>query len=183
VAAAGWFKYTRLACFSKPNCDRQLYRLIKRHQITRIVEVGIASMDRTISMIEVAQRYAGDTKVIYSGLDWFDARPPQEPQLLLKQAHASFASIGAQVRLVPGDPARSLTAIANSHPNTQLLLIACTVAEASLDATWFYVPRMLRPDSLVLRQQPDVNGVPSLVQLKIVELADRADRAAARRAA
>ena len=183
MAAASWFKYSRLAFISKPKADRQLYRLAKRHQIARIVEVGIRSIAQTTSLIEVAQRFAAEGKVAYTGLDWFDARPKEQTALTLKQTHAALQGSGAQVRLVPGPPASSLSAIANAHQNTQLLLIAETVTDHDLETAWFYVPRMLRASSLILRQRMDPNGQPTYIQISVSDLADRVERAARRRAA
>jgi hypothetical protein len=183
VAAASWFTYTCFAYFSRPKTDRQLYRLVKRHEIVRIVEVGIRDIERTVSLIEVAQRFAKDKKVAFTGLDWFDARPRQQSPLTLKQAHAALATTGAQIRLVPGAPAQSLAAVANAHPNTELLLVADSVADDDLAAAWFYVPRMLRADSLVFREQRDAEGQAAWTRLSIAELATRAERAAIRRVA
>jgi hypothetical protein len=59
VAAVSWLKYAYLAHFSKPRTQRQLYRLVKVHNVGRIVEVGIDSIERTAAMIAVAQRFAG----------------------------------------------------------------------------------------------------------------------------
>ncbi|MEX2317594.1 MAG: hypothetical protein WD669_10615 [Pirellulales bacterium] len=183
MAAASWLSYSYLAHFSRPKADRPLYRLVKRHQIGRIVEVGIRDIERTTSLIGVAQRFARDKKVAFTGLDWFDARPSHDSPLSLKRAHAALHATGAQIRLVPGAPARSLTAVANAHPNTELLLIAHSIAEDDLAAAWFYVPRMLRADSLVFREQLDAEGQPAWTRLSIAELATRAERAAIRRVA
>jgi hypothetical protein len=183
VAAASWFKYFRLAYLSQPKSDRQLYRLAKQHQFARIVEVGIRSLEQSSLLIEVAQRFAPEKKVVYTGLDWFDARSGEQTPLTLKQAHATLHATGAQVRLVPGAPANSIAGIANAHANTQLVLIASSVTDEELEAAWFYVPRMLRPDSLILRQRLSSDGEPSYAVVSVADLADRVERAARRRAA
>jgi hypothetical protein len=158
VAAASWLKYAYLAHFSKPRTERQLYRLVKVHRTCRIVEVGIYSVERTAAMIAVAQRYAGSEQVAYTGLDWFDSRSDDLPQLTLKQAHRELQATGATVRLVPGDPARSVGAIANAHQQTALLVLASPVPESALASAWFYFPRMIESTSVVLRERIDVSG-------------------------
>jgi hypothetical protein len=183
VAAVSWLKYASLAYLSRPKSDRAIFRLLKRHQITRMVEVGIRDVERTCAFIEVAERFAGDKKVSYTGLDWFDARPADQPALTLKHAHAALKATGAQVRLVPGAPARSISSVANAHLNTELLLVARSVSDDEMSFAWFYVPRMLRASSLVFREQLDAEGQPVLKQLSIAELATRAERAALRRVA
>ena len=183
MAAASLFKYFHAAFLSQPKADRQLYRLVKKNAIARIVEVGIRSVGQTTSLIQVAQRFAPDGKVAYTGLDWFDARPQEQLPLTLKKAHAALQTTGAQVRLVPGPPANSLASIANAHQNTQLLLIAETVSDQDLESAWFYVPRMLRATSLVFRERMSPNGQPTYIQISVSDLADRVERAARRRAA
>lgn len=183
MAAVSWLKYVSLAYLSRPQADREIYRLLKRHEITRIVEIGIRDLARTSAIIETAQRFAGERPVAYTGLDWFDARPDHAAPLTLKQAHAALKTTGAQVRLVPGAPARSISTIANAHQNTELVLVGHSVTDDEMSFAWFYVPRMLRASSLVFREQRDAEGRPTLTRLSIAELATRAEGAALRRAA
>jgi hypothetical protein len=183
VAAASWLKYAYLAYASKPRADRQLYRLVKLHGICRIVELGIGNVQRTTNLIEVAQRYADDTKVAYTGLDWFESRNSDLPALTLKNAHCEFQSTGAQVRLVPGDPGRSLRGAANSHPHTGLLLISAAVLDSSLETAWFYVPRMLDGRSIVLRERLSESGESAFELVSMQRLAEFVEGASSRQAA
>jgi hypothetical protein len=176
VAAANWFRFAYLAYASRPKSVRQLFRLVKRHEIRRIVEVGLSDVKRSISLIEVAQRFAGDQKVSHSGLDWFDARPPQMSPLLLKDAYCALHTTGANVRLVPGAPAASLAAIANSHQNTDLILISSAVTNDELASAWFYVPRMLHNRSVVLREELSSTAEPSFEWLSLSQIAEWAGR-------
>jgi hypothetical protein len=183
VAAASWLKYAYLAYASKPRTDRQLYRLVKLHGICRIVELGIGNVERTTNLIDVAQRFTEDAKVAYTGLDWFDSRSCDLPALTLKQTHCQLQATGAQVRLVPGDPGRSLRGAANSHPHTGLLLISAAVSDISLESAWFYVPRMLDGRSIVLRERLSEVGEPSFELVSMQRLAELVERASSRQAA
>lgn len=183
MAAVSWIKYCYRAYFSQPKEDRELYRLVKARRVSRIVEVGITNVARTTRLIEVAQRFAGEQKVSYAGLDWFDARTSDLPPLSLKQAHRTLQTTGAQIRLVPGSPGHSLAAVANAHQNTDLLLISQAVPDDDLERAWFYVPRMLRDQSAVLREQHEADGRSAFVKLSASELAERAGRFAPRRVA
>jgi len=183
VAAASWLKYAYLAHFSKPHTQRQLFRLVKAHKTLRIVEVGILSIDRSAAMIAVAQRFAGGEQVSYTGLDWFEARPADLPQLTLKQAHRELQATGAAVRLVPGEPARSVASIANAHPHTGLLLLSSQVTEASLAPAWFYIPRMVDSSSIVLRERIDVADRPTFELLRQSLLVKQAATLGERKAA
>jgi hypothetical protein len=155
VAAASWWKYAYLAHFSRPRTERPLFRLVKRHKICRIVEIGIQDVARSVSLVNVAERYADQGKVSYTGLDWFDSRSAELPQLTLKQAHRQLQATDAVVRLVPGEPGRSVGAIANAHPHTGLLILGSAVTDSQLVAAWFYLPRMVDAGSVVLRERID----------------------------
>jgi hypothetical protein len=183
VAAANWFRYAYLAYASRPKNTRQLYRLVKRHRVRRIVEVGVSDVLVASSLVEVAQRFAGDQKVIYSGLDWFDARPSQMPRLTLKEAHRALHATGASVRLVPGAPAASLAAVANGHQNTDLILVSSAVSADELQSAWFYVPRMLHNQSVVLRERTLSETDVSFEWLSLSQIAEWAGRGGGRRAA
>jgi hypothetical protein len=176
VAAASWFKYTYLSYVSHPRADRQLFRLLKRIRAARLVEIGIGDIDRTLTLIEVAQRYAPAGKVSYCGLDRFDDRASGDRALSLKQAYKSLHATGAQIRLMPGPVATSLSAVANSCPNTDLLLIAAFIGDRDMQGGWFYLPRMLRENSLVFRRMAGEASEPSLRRLTASDLAARADQ-------
>lgn len=183
MAAAHWLRYAHLAFLSRPKSVRQLYRLVKRHNIRRFVEVGISDIARSAALIEVAQRYAAGNSVHHTGLDWFDARPQHSVPLALKQSHCLLRTTGGQIRLVPGEPARSLATVANAHQNTDLILISAAVADDDLVASWFFVPRMLHSQSLILRERQTANGEPSFDWLSHSQVAEWASRSICRRAA
>jgi hypothetical protein len=172
VAAANWFRYARLAHFSSPKAERQLYRLVKRDQICRIVEVGISDLSRAVAMIEIAQRFAGEKKVWYTGIDLFEAREPGSTPLPMKETYRILRATDANVRLVPGAPASSVAAAANAHQNTDLILIGPDVSETDLGGAWFYVPRMLNEKSTVLSERRTVDGQPTFTRLTRTQIAE-----------
>jgi len=172
VAAANWLRYARFAFFSRPKGNRQLYRLVKRDQICRIVEIGLSDLSRAVAMIEIAQRYAGDKKVCYTALDSFEARPSDMAPLPLKETYRVLRATDANVRLLPGAPAASLAAAANAHQNTDLILIGPNVSETDLNGAWFYVPRMLNERSTVLSEGRTPQGEPSFTALTRSQIAE-----------
>jgi hypothetical protein len=174
VAAASWFRYTYLSHFSRPKSVRQLYRLVKRQQFCRIVEIGISDLSRSVALVEVAQRYAPGKTVLFTGIDWFEARSQEMSRLSLKEAYRALHATGAKVRLAPGAPGNSLAAAANAHQNTDLILISASVADSELESAWFYVPRMLHKRSEVIRERPVTDGDPSFERLTATEIAERA---------
>jgi hypothetical protein len=155
-------KYFHLAYLSKPKSQRILYRQIRRLRPVQIVELGLGDVTRALSMIQVAQRYAEDRPVQYTGIDLFEMRAAGQPNLRLKDAHRQLQSTGARVRLIPGDPLAALSQAANSLTGTDLLIFSADQDPAALQSAWFYVPRMLHPTSLVLQEHSDSTGQPVL---------------------
>ena len=178
MAAASWFRYSYLAHFSRPKSVRQLYRLVKRQQFCRIVEIGISDLQRSVSLVEVAQRYAGGKTVLFTGIDWFEARAPELSPLTLKEAYRPLHATGAKVRLAPGSPGKSLAAAANAHQNTDLLLISASVPDSELTSAWFYVPRMLHVRSEVIREVCGPGGELAFERITASEVAERAGQGA-----
>jgi hypothetical protein len=172
VAAANWFRYACLAHLSRPKGNRQLYRLVKRDRICRIVEIGISDLSRAVSLIEIAQRYAGDKKVWYTGIDWFEGRESSLPPLPLKETYRVLRSTEANVRLVPGALAASLAAAANAHQNTDLILIGPDVSDSDLHGAWFYVPRMLNENSTILSEHRNPDGQPAFTPVMRSQIAE-----------
>jgi hypothetical protein len=183
VAAANWFRYTYLARLSRPKSDRELYRLVKRQRATRIVEIGMGEISRAVSLIEVAQRFAGEKKVWYTGIDLFEARPEGQNALPLKEAYRILRATDAGIRLVPGLPARSLASAANAHANTDLILLGPSVSIDDLHGAWFYLPRMLHDNSIVLAERHVGDAQVSFERISGTEVAERAARETVRRAA
>jgi hypothetical protein len=177
------WSYLYLAYFSKPKADRVLYRQVKKLRAARIVEIGIVSLLRTRRLIEVATRYAGGSKVRYTGFDAFDARARNLPALSVKDIHRALNPTRIPVRLVPGDAAVSLGQSANALVGTDLLIISASQQQAGLDRAWFYVPRMLHERTLVLLERVDARGGTSFEPLSSAEVQRRANAVPRRRAA
>lgn len=158
MAAAGFWHYTYLTYLSQPKAERSLYRLLKERKPTRFVELGIGSLERVGRLVSVAQRFSPDAAIHYAGLDPFEERGSNLSPMPLIHAHRQLQATGAKVRLVPGEPARSLPQVANALPRTDLLLIGRHVDFESLERAWFFVPRMCHAGTTVLRERVDASG-------------------------
>jgi hypothetical protein len=143
------------------------------------VEIGIGDLQRSVSLVEVAQRYSNGRTVLFTGIDSFDARGQEMERLSLKEAYRALHATGAKVRLAPGAPGNSLAAAANAHQNTDLILISADVADSDLTSAWFYVPRMLHERSEVIRESRNAAGEPTFARITLSEIAERAGQDAA----
>jgi hypothetical protein len=127
--------------------------LIRKHQPLSIVELGIGRAVRSQRMLQQAARYSPDEKIRYTGIDLFEGREVPGSGLALKEAHRLLKACGGRVHLVPGDPLSALSRTANSLLGTDLLVIGADQDERSLEQAWFYVPRMLRDDAIVVLEE------------------------------
>jgi len=151
---AGIFRKAYLLYLSQPAFDRPLLRAIRKQTIRSVVELGIGSLERTQRILEIASWRPESEPIRYTGIDLFDARESDRPQLALKQAFAELRPSGVKVQLVPGSPGAALKRVANSLSHTDLLLIDASHDADSLATAWTWIPRMLTPQSLVYWQQP-----------------------------
>lgn len=183
MAAANWFRYVYLAHFASPKGNRQLFHTIKRERVCRIVEIGIGDLARAEALIQVAQRFAGDKKVWYTGFDMFEARPTGQTRIALKDAYCRLRATEANIRLVPGVPRMSLSSAANAHQNTDLVIVGSAFSDVDIQGGWHYVPRMLHDRSVILSEQRTTDGQVSYTPISRAQIAELAARDSNRRAA
>lgn len=144
-----------LRYFSQPAHERTIYQVLAGRCFRSIVEIGIDLETRTPRLLEAAAAGTPLAELRYTGIDQFDARPKEQPRLLLKQAHAALRPRLAKAQLVPGDAASALSRVANALANTDLLLVSLLPDRNSLAAAWSWVPRMLSDSSLVFLEERD----------------------------
>ena len=137
-------------CFSKPPADRSVDQAVKRRRPCRILEIGLGDGVRAKRVIAIAKRYHADRDIHYTGIDQFEGREAEQLPLPLKHAFRQLASTGVRVRLVPGDTYAALARTANTLAQIELVLISQDIAPEYLTSAWFYLPRTLAKDAVVL---------------------------------
>jgi hypothetical protein len=130
-----------------------LYRILRRNPCRSIVEMGIGRGERTLRLLRVARRFCPSETLRYTGIDLFESRPQAGGGLKLKEAHQRLQLPGVKVQLAPGDPFSALSRMANNLRDTDLLIIGTDQNPDSVARAWYYVPRMLHAQSLVLWEQ------------------------------
>jgi hypothetical protein len=145
--------------FSKPQSNRPVCQAIRRSHALKIVELGVATGQRALRMIEVAKLASPGQDIHYVGVDQFEGRSESDgPGLTLKAAHQLLRRDGVRVQLVPGNPAETLTRVANSLGKVDLLIVPEALDSPSFTRVWFFVPRMLHERSLVFVERTLENG-------------------------
>ena len=148
-----------LAHLSRPAYDRPIYQLIRRHGLRRIVELGVGLAERSARMIEVAAMAHRADDVVFTGVDLFELRAPQDSAgLSLKLVHRRLAATGAKIRLLPGDPYMALARAVNMLGAADLVVISADQDRTALEGSWFYVERLLHDRSHVLVQELGCQG-------------------------
>lgn len=133
-----------------PSSDRVLYQAIRRNRARRILELGIGTGSRAARLIWMAQRYHASDEVRYVGLDPFEARTACDgPGITLRLAYRMLRTTGAKIRLLPGEPLAVLAQAANHVGTVDLAIFSARLDPSLLVETWFYVPRLLHPQSEV----------------------------------
>ncbi|MDZ4781174.1 MAG: hypothetical protein SGJ19_13050 [Planctomycetia bacterium] len=177
-------RYWQLAHFSKPVADHPLYQAIRQREPRSFLEIGVGNAQRATRMIELASQTVDVSQLSYVGIDPFESRAPSKtPGLTLKQAHRTLKALGAKIRLVPGDPFAALSRTANELTGIELVVIAQDTDTAVLERAWFYLPRTLAADAIVLwakpSKDPDGYRFDTLLRADVDRLANRPRRRAA----
>ena len=136
-------------------------------------------------MIELAGLHAPVGHIRYTGVDLFEARTSSDGRgTTLKAAHRLLKATGARIQLIPGDPFTALSRAANTLGGTELVVISAGHDPDSLARAWFYLPRTLSAESLVLMERPcGPEGEPAFREIARNEVDRLAAAASVRRAA
>jgi hypothetical protein len=175
-----WLHYLWLAYLSKPKGDRALFRLIKKHPIQSLVELGVGDASRAERIIDFARQFVPNGEFSYTGIDLFEGRPAPQHGISLKEAHGRLKRLDAKVKLIPGDPFSALARSANGLTGTDMVLISRDTDEESLERAWFYLPRMLHEKSLILTEEvvaKDESGAPSEWAFQLMDPEEILERA------
>jgi len=169
LSALRLLQWTKL---SKPACDRAIYQKIKQLRARSIVEIGLGDGVRAERIVQIAQKFGPGETVKYTGIDLFDGRSEDQPPLKLIEMHKRLSSMGIKPQLVPGTVASSIQRIANSHTRTDLMIVSAGFDATELEASWFFVPRMLCAGSFLMLQNQANGAFETMSRLQIERLAE-----------
>lgn len=149
VSGFGFFRRVWLTRFSRPAADRPLMRELLRQRPAKILELGLGTLDRTERLLRIA---ASLRPMHYVGLDRFEARLPDDPPgVTLKEAHRRLHGIG-RIQLVPGNADSTLARLCNHLGSFDLVLIAASTDRQNLTRCWFFLQRLIRPETVVMQE-------------------------------
>jgi hypothetical protein len=149
MAGYGLVRRLWLTWLSHPARERPIYRHCLRNPPKRVIELGLGSLVRAERMLGLLQAIAPAAPVHYVGLDRFEGRQPDDPPgVTLKQAHQRLHNL-ARVQLVPGNVDNSLSRLCNHLGAFDLILISADNDSRHLERSWFFIQRLMTPQSTV----------------------------------
>ena len=177
----GFVKRIWLTNFSKPACDRSLYKCASRQRPQRILQLGIHSLERCECLLKLTHS-AQDSPIHFIGLDYFEGRSHSTPTgPTLKQTHQRLHSL-AQTQLVPGQVDISLARLCNHIGTFDLIVIDAVVDREHLDRCWFFIQRIINQTSLVLKEEKNGEQTTSWTVVSRPEISSLASRTVLRKA-
>ena len=184
MATISFLKACYLSYFSRPACERILYKIIQKHNVKRILELGLGDGQRAVRMIEMAQKQSPECRINYAATDLFESRTAADgPGMTLKKAYQMLGATGARVQLMPGDPYSALSQTANALAGTDLVVISANENTLSAERAWFYLPRVMHPGTHVVREENRSGGETEMRVLGTAEIVQLAGEQTNRRAA
>lgn len=172
-----------LTHFSRPACDRELYRVAATGVIRRVLAIGLGSPERWLRVLELAQAQLPGTRLEFAATDVFEDRTAaMTTGLTLKETYRRFSPL-ARLRLAPGEPYEALRGCANAWGEFDLAVIAHGIDANSLARAWLYVPRMLHSKTRVFWERSSEGGAPQLNEVTRSEIDRLARPSRTRRAA
>ncbi|MEO1991167.1 MAG: hypothetical protein ABGW78_04480 [Pirellulales bacterium] len=177
----GFVKRIWLNNFSKPACDRAVFKHVSQKRPQRILQLGIHSLERCECLLTLAHSLC-DNPIHFVGLDYFEGRSNTAPQgPTLKQAHQRLHGL-ANTQLVPGQVDISLARLCNHIGIFDLILIDSVVIQNHLDRCWFFIQRITSQTSLILREEQNRGQTTSWKVVSASEISSLASRTVLRKA-
>lgn len=147
----GLFRRIWLHNFVKPAEERVLIRHLLEHDVERMLEIGVGTLERTERLLAAVP--SGSMR--YVGIDPFESRGPDDPPgVSLKEAHRRLTR-RAQVQLVPGPVDATLARVCNHIGVFDMIAVANGLSAGTLERVWFFARRLVRPTSAVFHQSAD----------------------------
>jgi hypothetical protein len=172
MAGYGLLRRLWLTWLSHPARERPIYRHCLRSPPKRVIELGLGSLVRTERMLGLLRATVPGETVHYVGLDRFEGRLPDDPPgVTLKAAHQRLHGL-ARVQLVPGNVDTALSRLCNHLGSFDLVLISADNDPRHLDRSWFFIQRLITPQSSVfVEARAGTGGWNTIPKAQVDELA------------
>jgi len=169
----GWFQRLWLGRFSRPAGERPIWRTVLARPPRRVLEVGLGTLHRTERLLGLLGGIDPSTPVQFVGIDRFESRSPADgPGVTLRDAHRRLTPLG-RVQLVPGGADSALARVGNHVGVFDLVLVSADEPAGQMERTWFFLRRLLRPDSVLMVEPAPGAAWETMATERLEELAAR----------
>lgn len=169
----GWLQRVWLGRFSRPAGERPIWRHVLARSPRRVLEVGLGTLSRTERLLALLRSIDPSAAVQWVGVDRFESRTPADrPGVSLQEAHRRLTPL-ARVQLVPGNADGALARVGNHVGVFDLVLVSADEPAEQMERTWFFLQRLVRPDSTILVEPTPGAPWGELAPARLAELASR----------
>jgi hypothetical protein len=169
----GWLQRVWLGRCSRPAGERPIWRHVLACPPRRVLEVGLGTLGRTERLLKLLRTIDPSTPVQFVGIDRFESRTPADrPGVSLQEAHRRLTGL-ARVQLVPGNADGALARVGNHVGVFDLVLVSADEPPEQMERTWFFLQRLVRPDSTMLVEPGPGATWGVLAPPRLAELASR----------
>ncbi|MCR9293031.1 MAG: hypothetical protein NXI32_09960 [bacterium] len=123
MSRLSWLERLYWSNFGKPSEDRALFKILIKHEIGSVLEIGIGCGDRMRRIAKLAQLPADATTLRYVGTDEFEAARDDQAHLSLKQAHQLAGRLDIKASLIPGDALAAVPRVAHKIGASDLIIV------------------------------------------------------------
>lgn len=169
----GWLQRVWLGRCSRPAGERPIWRHVLARPPVRVLEVGLGTLGRAERLLKLLRTIDPAAAVQFVGIDRFESRTPADPPgVSLQEAHRRLTGL-ARVQLVPGNADGALARVGNHVGVFDLVLVSADEPSEQMERTWFFLQRLVRPDSTILVEPAPGAAWAPLAPQRLAELASR----------
>ncbi len=152
----------KLLHLSKPAGDRLLYKSVRGQTIASVLEINLASMQRTTQLIGWLRQQGNTGPIRYAAIGMFEMAD-SGPKLGLKDFHQQLSALGVKPLPIPGTAAQGLPRVANTLGAIDLVIFEGDREQLHDPLLQPLLARITHQKSIVLAR--DGQAALSLVQL------------------
>lgn len=150
------FKLLRL---SQPAGDRALYKAVRGHQITSVLEVHVGDGSRSQTLVQWLREQGQEGPIRYAAVDPFDMGG--ENHMSLKQFHTELGRLGTKPLPVPhtGNLGMALKRVLHTIGPVDLIVLDCPPQEYLETTAAQVLSRLTHEQSIVMGQCAETSGL------------------------
>ncbi|XZE53997.1 hypothetical protein SH139x_005778 [Planctomycetaceae bacterium SH139] len=159
MSLARFWSTIKLLHLSQPAGDRALYRAVRGRQIGSVLEVNVGTAARSQQLVQWLRLLGNQEAFRYVAVDAYESGGAGH--ISLKSFHSVMGKLGVKPLPIPemGNLSVALTRVAHTIGAVDLVILDCPPSEFVMGPVATILPRLVGPNSLVMAQAADVEGL------------------------